>query len=174
LWRGNQWLFLGQDRDEKENSMSINEQAVDHLNQIFAEARAAVESFPDDLWQREGEDDVLRVPAFLAHHTIWCMSLGHLLNIPGDRIRSRVRPPYRRENMLTREEVLGVLDDIKAYANEVYGSMPDAEYLDQGDKPRVPFDAVMYTIAHTRHHLGQLVQLLKENGHQPPPWYPLR
>lgn len=154
--------------------MEIRDEVMGHLSQLFAEIETAIGLFPDDLWQREGETDMLRVPAFLAHHTVWCMSLRHLLNIPEDRMPGNIYPDYRRDKMLTHEQVLGILADIRTYTTEVYGTMPNDEYLNKGDKPFEPLGAVMYTIAHTRHHLGQLVQILKEHSIKPPAWYPLR
>jgi hypothetical protein len=143
------------------------------MHQLFDEIELAVTAFTDDLWQREGEEDLLRVPAFLAHHTVWCICLGHLLNIPHDRMPSNPTfPPYRRENMPTREQLVALLNDIRAYTDEVYGQMPNEAYLAKGENGMEPLGMVMYTIAHTRHHLGQLSQLLKENGLGPPKWYP--
>ena len=154
--------------------MKIGEEVAGHLDQLTMEIELAIGLFPDELWQREGETDMLRVPAFLAHHTVWCMGLEHLLNIPIERMPHNIYPDYGPDKLLTKQQVLDILNDIRAYAAEVYAPMPNEEYLAKGDKPHVPLGSVMYTIAHTRHHLGQLCQLLKENGISPPKWYPIR
>jgi len=153
--------------------MEIGKEVKGHLDQLLAEIELAIGLFPDELWEREGEEDMLRVPAFLAHHTVWCMSLEHLLNIPIERTPHNIYPDYGCDRMLTKAQVLDLLTDIRAHVAEVYAPMPNEEYLSMGDKPHVPLGAVMYTIAHTRHHLGQLTQLLKENGVSPPKWYPI-
>ena len=154
--------------------MAICDEVMGHLDQMFAEIEMTIARFPDELWARKVEPDMLRIPAFLAHHTVWCMSLEHLLNIPIGRMPNNIYPDYSPENIFTRDQVLAILRDIKAHSTQTYGQMPDDEYLSKSDRPFVPLGAVMYTIAHTRHHLGQLIQLLKEHGINPPDWYPIR
>jgi hypothetical protein len=139
---------------------------------MFDEIEAAVRLFPGDLWRRDAAKDLMMVPAFLAHHTIWCIRLRHLLDIPQDKLPpDPARGRYSRECVPQQEQLLGVLDAIRSYSAAVYGQMDDDTYL----RKTASYDAlgrVMYTIAHTRHHLGQLVQILKENGIKPPKWYP--
>ena len=129
--------------------------------------------FPDDLWRREGIDDLMSVPAFLAHHAVWCISLGHLLNVPREKMPHDpgVRS-YERANMPERSQLLALLNDIRMYAKVSYGEMENDEYLNDSETSRNAVGRVMYTIAHIRHHLGQLVQILKENNIRPPKWYP--
>lgn len=150
--------------------MEIREEVLKHLTKLFDEIEEAIKLFPDDLWRREGVSDMLMVPAFLAHHTVWCMSLGHLLNIPKEK---RPNDPgirdYKRENLPEKSQLLALLDDIRAYTTSFYGKMENDVYL-SGEKTS-PIGRIMYTIAHTRHHFGQLVQILKENNIKPPRWY---
>ena len=56
---------------------------------------------------------------------------------------------------------MALLNDIREYTNSVYGKMDNDAYL-KGDKSIL--NMVVYTISHTRYHLGQLGQILKENG----------
>jgi len=153
--------------------MEVRDEVMGHLVQMFDEIEADVKCFPADLWRREDEDELLSVPAFLAHHTIWCMHLPHLLAIPEDKL-----PPnpadrhYRRDKLPSQQQLLDYLDGIREYCSAYYGQMSNDDYLSQGDSFAEPLGMVIYTIAHTRHHLGQLVQILKDNGITPSKWYP--
>ena len=64
--------------------------------------------------------------------------------------------------------------DIRAYAKEVYGQMPNDAYLAVDDSGQSPLGRIMYALAHTRHHYGQIVQILRDNDVEEPDWYPLR
>ena len=111
----------------------------------------------------------MMVPAFLTHHTIWCMRLGHLLNIPEDRLPSNPAPGYYTcANLPSEEQLLGVLEGIRSYCGEFYGKMDNETYLSNRSIGRA-----MHTIAHTRHHLGQLAQILKKHGISHGKWCPL-
>ncbi len=154
--------------------MEIRETIMNHLTKLFVDIEKIVNLFPDSLWQREGIDDMMMVPAFLAHHTIWCMSLGHLLNIPKEKIPNEPYiprhekwqwiPDYQREYLPTMSQLLALLNDIREYTDSVYGKMNNDTYI--GDNSSI-LNKVVYTIAHTRHHLGQLTQILKENDIMP-------
>jgi hypothetical protein len=147
-----------------EAAMEIGEEVMGHLSQMFDEIEMAITSCPHDLWHRKGVKGMM-VPAVLAAHAVWCIRLRHLLNIPLNKLPSRKRVP-------TQEQLVAVLDAIRSYTASVYGRMGDATYLTKEGNGAAPISRVMYTIAHTRHHLGQLVQILKENGIKPPKWYP--
>ena len=154
--------------------MEIRDEVVGHLNQLFAEIEGAIGAFPDELWERQAGADMLRVPCFLAHHTVWCMVLDHLLRIPAERLPHNVYPDYGPAKPVSRQQTLELLEDIRAYARDVYGSMPNDEYLGTKDPESPALGRIFYTIAHTRHHYGQLVQILRDNGLEAPDWYPLR
>lgn len=155
------------------NSMNIGEEVFGHFNQLFAEIRLAVEAFPEDLWNREDESNALSIPCFLAHHTVWCLSLEHLLDIPGEKMPHNMYPDYGNGKRISKEQVLLILDDVEVYLSEVYLAMGNQEYLEKGEGKYEPLGAVMYALGHTRHHMGQLAQILKENGIAPPGWYPI-
>ena len=119
--------------------MEIKEVIMDRLTKLFAEIEKIVNLFPDNLWQREGIDDMMMVPAFLAHHTIWCMSYEHLLNIPKEKMPNEPyipryeewpwKPDYQREYLPTKSQLLALLNDIREYTDSVYGKMDDGDYL---------------------------------------------
>ncbi len=154
--------------------MEIRKEVIGHLNQLCAEIEGAIGVFPDELWRRQAGDNMMHVPCFLAHHTVWCMVLDHLLKIPGDRLPHNIYPDYGPDKSVTRQQVLELLSDIRAYAGDVYGEMPNQEYLAADDRGLSPLGRIMYTIAHTRHHYGQLVQILRDSNLDAPDWYPLR
>jgi hypothetical protein len=152
--------------------MRIGETVMGHLSQMFDEIEAAVRLFTDDLWRREGAKDLMMVPAFLAHHMIWCIRLRHLLDITQDKLPpDPAKGRYSRQCIPQQEQLLSLLDAVRSYSAAVYGKMDDETYIGEATSSD-PIGRVMYTIAHTRHHLGQLVQILKENGIKPPKWYP--
>lgn len=144
--------------------MQISVEVTGHLSQMFDEVEAAIRNFPNDLWHRKGVKGMM-IPAVLAAHAVWCIRLRHLLNIPLNKLPSRKRVP-------TQEQLVAILDAIRAHTVSVYGRMDDATYLAKEGTGAAPISRVIYAIAHTRHHLGQLVQILKENGIKPPKWYP--
>jgi hypothetical protein len=153
--------------------MAIRDEVMGHLSQMFDEIEEAVSLFPADLWERKDVDVMMRVPAFLAHHTIWCMRMSHLLDVPEN------EPPdnpvignYTRDNLPTKEALLAVLNGIRSYSDGVYGCMTDDAYLSKGEAPSEPIDRIIYAIAHTRQHLGEMVQILREHRIGPPTWYP--
>jgi hypothetical protein len=111
---------------------------------------------------------MLNVPCFLAHHAVWRMVLPHLLRIPAGALQHDVEPDYAPDKPVSKEQVLALLGDIRSYASEVYGEMPNAEYLREEEKGSSALGRIMYAIAHTRHHYGQLVQILRDNGQDPP------
>jgi uncharacterized damage-inducible protein DinB len=110
------------------------------------------------------------------------MGLSHLLDIPQDQLPADpARGRRTRSCLRTREQLITVLDAIPSYTACAYGQMDNDTYLTKRSARRclskratriAPISRVMYTIAHTRHHLGQLVQILKEHGIDPPKWYP--
>jgi len=157
----------------KEKRMEIRKEVMGHLLQMFDEIEETVRLFPDALWTRDGVEDLMMVPAFLAHHTIWCIRLRHLLNIPeGELPANPVRDNYNRDSVPSKEQLLGFLDGIRHHSTSQYGRMANDDYLSKKQAPFEPIGTVIYTIAHTRQHMGQLIQILKENGITPPKWYP--
>jgi hypothetical protein len=155
--------------------MEIRQEVMGHLNQLFAEMAGAIGAMPEELWHRGADrEDMLRVPCFLAHHMVWCMVLKHLLRIPAASLPHNVHPDYAPDKLLTKRQVLDLLADIRAYAGEVYGQMPNEAYLAADDSGQSPLGRLMYTLAHTRHHYGQIVQILRDHGLDGPDWYPLR
>ena len=154
--------------------MEIRKEVIGHLDQLCAEIEGAIGVFPDELWRRQAGHDMTQVPCFLAHHMVWCMVLDHLLKIPPDRLPHNIVPDYGPDKSVTRQQVLELLSDIRAYARDVYGEMPNQEYLAADDRGPSPLGRVMYTLAHTRQHYGQLVQILRDSNLDAPDWYPLR
>lgn len=153
--------------------MELRHEVLGHLVQMFDEIDEAVRLFPDDLWRRADVDDMMQVPAFLAHHAIWCMRLSHLLNVPeNEPPPNPVIGDYSRDNLPAKEAMLAVLAGIRSYTADVYGRMTNDAYLSKGDSPSEPIGRLLYTIAHTRQHLGELVQILRADGIAPPTWYP--
>ena len=151
-----------------ETGMALRAEVMDHLSQMFDEIDAAIRSCPGDLWRREGVKGMM-VPAVLARHMVWCIRLGHLLDIPRDQLPGGQDAGTR---VPSQEQLIGVLDAIRSCSARVYGRLPDEAYLMKKGTGSPAISRVMYTIAHTRHHLGQFVQILKENGIPPPKWYP--
>ena len=74
------------------------------------------------------------------------------------------KPEYQREYLPSKSQLLALLNDIREYTDSVYGKMDNDAYL-RGD--RAILSMVVYTISHTRYHVGQLGQILKENGIMP-------
>jgi len=155
--------------------MEIAQEAMAHLTQLGAEIDGAIRTFPDELWRRPAKgENPLGTPCFLAHHTVWCMVLEHLLRIPAEELPHNVYPDYGPDMEITQENLLALHGEIQAYAAKVYGKMSNEDYLTVDERGMSPIGRIMYTIAHTRHHYGQLVQILRDNGLEDPDWYPLR
>lgn len=125
--------------------MEIRQEVVGHLTQLGAEIEGAIGVFPDDLWRRQAGDDMLAVPCFIAHHTVWCMVLEHLLRIPVERLPHNIYPDYGPDKLLTQGQILALHEEIQAYAGDVYGQMPNEEYLAVDDRGMSPLGRVMYT-----------------------------
>ncbi len=150
--------------------MEIGAEVMGHLSQMFDEIEMAIRNCPNELWYRKGAKGMM-VPGILAAHAVWCIRRSHLLHIP--------RENLPRKKVPTQAELVAVLHAIGSYAASAYGRMDNDTYLTRSPRSgrgrgtlAAPISRVMYTIAHTRHHLGQLVQILKENGIRPPKWYP--
>ena len=155
--------------------MSLGTEVIGHWEQLWAEMQRALETFPDELWTRElcGGDGWWSRPCYVAHHMVWCMALDHLLRVPLDRMPHNVVPDYGEGIDISREQVLGILEDIREDCCDRYREMSDTEYLTPDEGGALPIGRVMYALAHTRQHYGQLVQILREHGLDDPPWYPL-
>ena len=155
--------------------MAIADNVSGHLRQLFAEMAETIERLPDDVWRRQDDSrPLLHQPRFIAHHMVWCMALPHLLRVPLDRMPHNIFPDYKPGTEMTKRQVLDILDDIRAYAEQTYAPMTDEAYLAGDEKGVTPLDRVMYTLAHTRQHYGQLVQILRDAGGEEEDWYPLR
>ncbi|NQU43094.1 DinB family protein [bacterium] len=154
--------------------MEIGKEVQGHLNQMFSEIESAVGLFPDALWGRQTSENILNIPCFLAHHTVWCMVLSHLLRIPEERLPHNLYPDYGPGKSVTQRQVLDLLADIRDYVGDVCAGMSNEDYLKEDEKGASPLGRILYTLAHTRHHYGQLVQMLRSNGLQPPDWYPIQ
>lgn len=159
--------------------MQIGQEVIGHFEELFAELEGALRAFPDALWNRPGSQDdgdwnqPIAAPRFLAHHTVWCMSLEHLLRIEQRDLPHNIFPDYGPDKEMTRQQVLDILADVRAYARSHYAQMPEEDYLRQDEKGQSPLGRMMYALAHTRHHYGQLVQILRDSGIEPPDWYPI-
>ena len=160
--------------------MTIGKEVIAHFEQLFAEIQGTLEAFPEELWNRQdpqadwSEDAAIAAPRFLAHHTIWCLCLGHLLRIDHKRLPHHRWPDYGPDKPLDKGDLLALLDEIRQYARQIYAPMDDQTYLTADAKGQTPLGRMMYALAHTRHHYGQLVEILRGGGIEPPMWYPLR
>ncbi len=159
--------------------MQIGQEVIGHFEELFAELEGAIRAFPDELWQQQdprsnwGWEESVTAPRFLAHHTIWCMSLEHLLRIDQKDMPHNIFPDYGPDKEMTRRQVLDILEGVRSYARNHYAEMSNEDYLTRDEKGQSPLGRMMYALAHTRHHYGQLVQILRENGVEPPDWYPI-
>jgi DinB family protein len=151
---------------------AIEFELMGHLEQMFQELHEIIECFPEDLWQRREAEDMMHVPAFIAHHAVWCIVLPHLLRVPEEARPSDLgMGEYERAVLPSRAAVLKLLAEIREYARAHY-PQPLREELGLG-KPDV-VGRITYTLVHTRQHMGQLTQLLKEHDIAPSQWYPIR
>jgi hypothetical protein len=155
--------------------MGIGQETIGHWDQLWAEVEQAIGRIPDELWTRDlcGSGGWWSRPCYVAHHMVWCMALDHLLRVPFDAMPHNVFPDYGKGIEISQQQVLDILSDIRHQCRARYRDMTDEDYLTPDDKGMVPISRVMYALAHTRQHYGQLVQILRENGIDAPDWYPL-
>jgi hypothetical protein len=159
--------------------MTIGQEVIGHFDQLFAEIEQAINACPDELWTRQADDDGwnwntgLTTPRFLVHHMVWCMALAHLLRMTEKDMPHSRPPDYGPDKTITPRQVLDILGEIRTYAHKTYAHMPDAEYLTPDENGQTPLGRMRYALAHTRHHYGQFVQMLRDADSQPPARYPL-
>jgi hypothetical protein len=53
---------------------------------------------------------MLQVPCFLAHHTVWCMVMDHLLRTPADRLPHNMYPDYDPGEPIPQQQILNLHD----------------------------------------------------------------
>ncbi|MHC4985525.1 MAG: DinB family protein [Planctomycetota bacterium] len=125
-----------------------------------------INRYSDELWFR---DDLKRTPppAWEAYHAVSSLAMGHILDIPAKCLPhdpGEEPPPSRKA-------VLALLDDVRKYVTEALSSLSDEQLLAwtrNGDGTCV--ENLMYAFRHTHHHVGLLIQILRERGGKPPQW----
>ena len=125
-----------------------------------------INRFPDELWFR---DDLKRTPApaWEAYHAVSALAMGHILDIPAKRLShdpGENPPPSRKA-------VLALLDDVRGYVLDALSSLSDEQLADQTrQSDGTGVENLMYAFRHTHHHVGLLIQILREHGGKPPQW----
>jgi len=140
----------------------ISSKVFKHVNVVLNELEEAIKNCPKDLWSREYEKDYMKIPAVIAYHILWCISLSHHLdipNIPEERFPPKPIPPVQEK-----EKVLELLNWMRNAVIDKYQDMEDDMFLGLIDK-------YIYAISHLRHHYGQFLQIIKEHGISRPRWY---
>ena len=125
-----------------------------------------INRYSDELWFR---NDLKRtpMPAWEAYHAVSALAMGHLLNIPATSL-----PHDPGENPPpSRQAVLALLADIKCFVLEALSSLSDEQLVNQTRRSEgTGIENLMYSFRHTHHHVGLLIQILREHGGKPPQW----
>jgi len=153
---------------------NIAEATITHFNQLFAEIRDAIARFPDKSWNLEPTPEWERSnPAVCAFHTVFSMSYPHLFHLPA--IREKYEGLNEKTKVQPKTSILELLGEIVAAFHEKFGKMEFDQFMEklEGHK-MVTYEQLLYSMAHSRYHLGQLTQLLKNEHIEEPPWYPIR
>jgi hypothetical protein len=157
----------------KEN-FNLMEKVNYHFLQTFAEFRILVNNLPGDLWKRSppGKKDWhLMRPSILALHTVFSLTMSHMFNLPGLSKKFGIDP---RTTKITKEFILQMLNEIEEKFYVKYGKLTNEELLTKISNDKfTAIDQIVYVLGHFRYHMGELVQIGKENGIEEPKWYPL-
>jgi hypothetical protein len=145
-----------------------------HFIQTFAEYRILVKNLPGDLWKRPipGKKNwYLMKPPILTFHTVFTLTLRHMFNLPELRKKFDIDPTTTE---ITKEFIFQMLDEIKDKFFVKYGKLANEELLTRISNDKfTAIDQMVYVLGHFRYHMGELVQIGKENGIEEPKWYPL-
>jgi hypothetical protein len=134
-----------------------------HLAKLLS---VAINRCPDDLWGRP-ETQTSESPVWLAYHTVAGIAMPHLLSI------SSFKHPFEiKEGVIVpRSDVQAMLGTIRDHVIHEYTGKTDEMVLKAGKMDSGPgVKNLLYTIRHTQHHIGEFLQILKENGIEPPAW----
>ncbi|MHA1987447.1 MAG: hypothetical protein ACW98D_12485 [Promethearchaeota archaeon] len=145
-----------------------------HFSQTFAEFSILVNNLPVDLWKRPppGKKDwYLMIPSILAYHMVFTLTLRHMFNLP--ELRKKFEIDLRTEK-ITKEFIIQMLDEIEDKFHVKYGKLTNEMTLTKISSDKfTAIDQIVYVLGHFRYHMGELVQIGKENGIEEPKWYPL-
>ncbi len=125
-----------------------------------------INRYTDDLWFR---DDLKRTPqpAWEGYHAVSSLAMGHILNIPAKCLPhdpGEDPPPSRRA-------VLALLDDVRGYVLDSLPALSDEQLVNQTrNGSGTGVENLMYSFRHAHHHVGLLIQILREHGGKPPAW----
>jgi len=125
-----------------------------------------INRYSDELWFR---GDLKRTPqaAWEAYHAVSSLAMGHILDIPANRLPhdpGEDPPP-------SREAVLALLADIRSYVLDALSPMSDEQLVSQTRQcDGTGVENLMYAFRHAHHHVGLLIQILREHGGNPPQW----
>ncbi|MHA2473038.1 MAG: hypothetical protein ACXAES_07380 [Promethearchaeota archaeon] len=157
----------------KENFL-LMEKINYHFTQTFTEFRLVINNLPEDLWRRpppgKKEWDLMK-PSLLAFHTIFTLTLRHMFNLPG--LRRKFNFDTKTVE-ITKEIILQMMDEIEENFLAKYGKLTNEALLTNISNDKfTAIDQMVYVLGHFRYHMGELVQIGKENGIEEPKWYPL-
>jgi hypothetical protein len=145
-----------------------------HFSQTFTEFRMLVNNLPEDLWARipPGKKDwYLMKPPILAFHMVFTLTLRHMFNLPELRKKFDIDT---RTAEIKKEFTLQMLDEIEGKFLVKYGKLTNEMLLTKISNDKfTAIDQMVYVLGHFRYHMGELVQIGKENGIEEPKWYPL-
>jgi len=145
-----------------------------HFSQTFTEFRMLVNNLPEDLWLRPppGEKEwYLMRPSMLAFHMVFTLTLRHMFNLPELRKKFDIDT---RTAEIKEEFILQMLDEIEGKFLVKYGKLTNELLLTRISNDKfTAIDQMVYVLGHFRYHMGELVQIGKENGIEEPKWYPL-
>ncbi len=145
-----------------------------HFSQTCAEFRMVVNNLPEDLWKRSppGKKDwYFMRPSRLALHTVITLTLRHMFNLPELRKKFDIDTKTAE---ITKEFLLQMLNEIEEKFYVKYGKLTNEELLTKISNDKfTAIDQIVYVLGHFRYHMGELVQIGKENGIEEPKWYPL-
>ena len=125
-----------------------------------------VNRYSDELWFR---DDLRQTPqpAWEAYHAVSSLAMGHILDIP---VKCLPHDPGE-EPPPSRQAVLDLLADVRNYVLEAISSMSDEQLVSQTRQcDGTGIENLMYAFRHTHHHVGLLIQILRQHGGKPPTW----
>jgi len=133
-----------------------------HLADLLS---VTISRYSDELWFR---DDLKRtpMPAWEAYHAISTVGARHMLSIPPEQLPhdpGQEPPP-------SREQVLALLADVRRHVLHRFSALTDEELVGNAKAPGTGVENLMYVFRHAHHHVGLLIQILREHGTQPPKW----
>ena len=153
---------------------NLMEKIYYHFSQTFTEFRILINNLPEDLWKRPppGKKEwYLMKPPILAFHTVFTLTLRHMFNLPELQKKFGIDT---RTAEITKELIFQMLNEIEDKFLVKYGKLTNEELLTKISNDKfTAIDQMVYVLGHFRYHMGELVQIGKENGVEEPKWYPL-